>query len=542
MPPRRGVNRLKLGPVVGHTDHRSTRIWIQVWDDPGLYTLRIPGVGIFGFASTEAPGALEFHTAIAVATGLRPDLRYRYSVLRRDRAVTNGKGSFRTMPDPRSMAALTFCTISCNLDESEGAWEALGKFVDEAQPQFILMTGDQIYLDDGDINVFGQYKDSKPAIRRKAIAEKYFVNWSREPVRKVLANVPVYMLWDDHDIRDGWGSDASDSPTLAAKYPRGRKIFETSQAYFKDCRDAYWHFQACHNPRPRDGVDPALPNYVDEPPPSERQAMPYAFRCGRLVVLMLDSRGERDVFRAELPILGSAQWQFIEHVFANLAPDVEALAVVTPTPIASLDPDGQVQKVMGTRTDDVDAFKQGREMPRQSDDALGALGALGNHYLSGILQRQLNLGNFRTGNINEARDQWSHTFSRPEQVRLLRGAGRARLSNRTESTARGLIFISGDIHLGARFTITCSKPAYEALSLTSSGISVVYESKFVRDALLSQDFEVSPGIHSSLQEVTREVNFGIVEVVPTGAGAEIHGVVAHEGASLAWGLDLGNIL
>ncbi len=30
------------------------------------------------------------------------------------------------------------------------------------------------------------------------------------------------MLWSDHEIRDGWGSWASDSPTLQAKYPERR--------------------------------------------------------------------------------------------------------------------------------------------------------------------------------------------------------------------------------------------------------------------------------------------------------------------------------
>ena len=170
------------------------------------------------------------------------------------------------------------------------------------------------------------------------------------------------MMWDDHDIRDGWGSAPSDSETLVARFPRGRAIFEKCKAYYEDCRDAYWHFQGCHNPRPSDGVDPALPNYVDGPPPSSaRYAMPYAFRCGRLVVLMLDSRGERDVFREELPILGFKQWEFIERVFARLPADVEALAVVTPTPLASLDPEGQTLKLMGNRTDDVEAFKRGDE-------------------------------------------------------------------------------------------------------------------------------------------------------------------------------------
>ena len=33
---RRAARRLQLGPVVGHTDDTSTRIWIQVADDPAL--------------------------------------------------------------------------------------------------------------------------------------------------------------------------------------------------------------------------------------------------------------------------------------------------------------------------------------------------------------------------------------------------------------------------------------------------------------------------------------------------------------------------
>jgi hypothetical protein len=151
----------------------------------------------------------------------------------------------------------------------------------------------------------------------------------------------------------------------------------------------------------------------------------------------------------------------------------------------------------------------------------------------------LNLGNFKISNIDEVRDQWSHKYSRPEQHALLRGAGKARLSNRAAGSPRGLIFISGDIHVGARFTVTCSDPSYEALSLTSSGISVVYGDQPVVHALLSEDFDIARGIHSSLQEVVTEFNFGIVQVIPTGRGAEIQGVVAHEGNSFALGVDFG---
>ena len=168
-----------------------------------------------------------------------------------------------------------------------------------------------------------------------------------------------------------------------------------------------------------------------------------------------------------------------------------------------------------------------------------------------LVNKELNLGNFKISNIDEARDQWSHKFSRPEQIRLLRGAGRARGRNRTPGSPRGLIFLSGDIHVGARFTITCSDPAYEALSLTSSGINVVFNEASRPDppktdpivhSFLDEEFDLAPGIHSSLLEVVTNVNFGIVTIIPTGRGAEIQGIVAHRGSSPALGLDISLLL
>jgi hypothetical protein len=335
MPLRRRVRRLALGPVIGHTDETSTRIWIQVVDEPLNYRLRVFGVGLFDFVSTEGD-VREFRTAIATATGLQPDIRYRYSVVCRGRIVPGTRASFRTMPARGSMANILFCAISCSKHANDGAWHDFAKFVKNAKPHFILMMGDQIYADEDTPNVFSEHFKSQPGPRRKALANKYQLTWGRDVVREVLANVPSYMMWDDHDIRDGWGSVASDSPTLLARYPRGKTIFDRHNAYFEDCRDVYWHFQACHNPLFVPDEKP--PNIVTGPlPPGTRRAMPFAFRCGRIVFMVLDSRGARDIFRPpqQLPILGEAQWGYLQTIVDSLDPEVEAVAIVTPTPIAS---------------------------------------------------------------------------------------------------------------------------------------------------------------------------------------------------------------
>jgi hypothetical protein len=274
--------------------------------------------------------------------------------------------------------------------------------------------------------------------------------------------------------------------------------------------------------------------------------MPFAFRCGRLVVLMLDSRGDRDVFREELPVLGAEQWGFIDHVLQNLPPDVEALAVVTPTPIASVDPDGQGQKLVGARTDDVELFKKGDlegllnlRSEKSFGDVAAAVTAV---HLSRLTGRQLNLGQFQVSNIDEARDQWSHRFARKEQTDLLRKAAQARLNNRTPASARGLIFLSGDIHVGCNFELTFLAPPCRVTSLTSSGISNVEDVQPIVGSFVDEDFSLGFGIQSSLKEVINRFNFGVVQVIPTGAGARMIGTVAHEGNAVTLGLDINVLL
>lgn len=556
MAKRRGPRRLQLGPVVGHTDDVSTRVWIQVGDDPSRYALRVEGVGLFAFQSTEA-GAPEFGTALAFVGGLQPDISYRYRVTRAGRFVPGASGTVRTLPPAASMTNLLFCVISCNGAGQLGAWERFADYVEDARPSFVVMMGDQVYMDEDEPDIFEQHFDSDPVTRRRAMADKVRASWSREPLRRVLANTPCYMMWDDHDIRDGWGSLASDSPTLAARFPRGAAIYRKSTAFFEDARDVYWHFQGCRNPLPGDHADPhapsqpdpAFPNYIGAPlPRGQRLGMPFVFRCGRVLVMALDSRGERDVFRPapDRPILGLRQWQFIDAVFANLPDDVDALAIVTPTPVASQDPDGQTQRLMGQRTDDVEAFKAGDEHalfhPQSSDSKVELLKAIASAKIVNRTGVQLNVGAFQVSNLDEARDQWSHRYARPEQVDLLQKAFKARGLNRSPAAHRALVFLSGDIHIGCIFDLKAARQRAGAVSLTSSGISQIDDTQPLVGTFIDESFAVAPGITSTLRDVVNQFNFGIVQVQPTGHGAQIDAVLAHEGNGFAFGLDVKDLI
>jgi PhoD-like phosphatase len=537
--------RLRLGPIVGHTDHQSTRIWIRVQDDPSSYHLRVQGRGLFPFISTE--NVFEFGTALAIADGLRPDRRYRYQVLRRGRVIANAGGTCRTMPGPGSMAEIMFVAISCNHHGEEGAWQQLADFVEQNEPRFLLMMGDNVYVDK-EPNVWKEQLNAGSAVRRKHLADQYQKNWSREPLRTILANIPTYMVWDDHDVRDGWGSFAPDSPTLAEKYPRGKPICEKYNAYFEDTRDVYWHFQMCHNPPHSEHIltPPATPDpyLVAAPPvPGERKAMPFLFQCGRTAIVVLDSRGDRDLWRTEHPVLGDTQWKFIEGAFGKLDVMFDALIVVTPVPIVGMDPNGQAQFLIGKRTDDVELLKRGDEegllaLQETGDKDVGNLikaGAGG--YVESRFGIGTNWGSFKVSDIDDVRDQWSNHMSRPEQAAVIRASVEATRTNRLPIYPRGLLFIGGDWHSGGLFDIEISKPSIRTRCLISSGISQQNSSSDPHLGVIADEqFEVAPGIHATMREFVNGYNFGIIQVIPTGVTPEIISTVAHAGNSSAWGL------
>ncbi|MHA2172518.1 MAG: DUF7800 domain-containing protein, partial [Candidatus Kariarchaeaceae archaeon] len=188
---RRITRKLALGPIVGHTDYSSTRIWIQVFDDPANYYVRVRRHGVFPFQSTEGQ-VQEFGTAVALIDGLRPDKKYDYEIIRKRRMIRGRQGSFRTMPSLNSPANVMFVSVSCSDPEHAGAWPDLRRFIEQNNPHFLIMMGDQVYMDQRP-NLWEEHFDSPRVVRREAMVDKYHQHWDREPIRTIMANIPTYM-------------------------------------------------------------------------------------------------------------------------------------------------------------------------------------------------------------------------------------------------------------------------------------------------------------------------------------------------------------
>ena len=488
-------NELLLGPIVGHTDTASSRVWIRVSDEPREWSLLIDGRSL-SFEPTD-PENNEFGTAIAFVSGLEAGRDYAYSVSKAGRSFA--EGSLRTMPDATSTRPITYVALSCNAEGEAGAWPQLEAFARAVRPAFVLMTGDQVYLDakeGGDI--WQTHPDAPRKERRQAMAAKYQAAWSSRYLAGVLANVPTYMTWDDHDVRNGWGSFAGDSPSLASRHPRGREIHAGYRAYFEDALNVYYHFQACRNP------SSSLPGSV---------ALPYSFRCGPLQIIVLDTRAERDFARPEAPVLGEPQWRWLEEQLHGLQPEVESLAVVTGEPLVDLDPDGLTHRFFRRRSEDIDVFRRGDgealEALRHKKDSSPLLAlAL---FLGSTVDRDfrfaklLKLG---ASALDGARDRWSHAANRPEQSRLIRLlAAAASAGRRPDGRPRSLSLLGGDIHMGALFDVQIESPRVRAQCLVSSGISTRESLPWVTGVIVDESLTVDLGIEAHLECSVRGFNF-----------------------------------
>ncbi|MGE5343758.1 MAG: alkaline phosphatase D family protein [Candidatus Omnitrophota bacterium] len=171
--------------------------------------------------------------------------------------------------------------------------------------RFHLQVGDQTYCDYLGYSAWDKCQSVSNFDERLAIYRDVYVqSWGFPAVQKVLQTFPQYMIWDDHDITDGWGS-----------LPIHRQKFED---IFEVARQAYIEFQHCHNPNALVGGE-----------------LFYSFFYGHAAFLVMDLRGHRDIDRrvSHFPLAGKMQWEAIDAWFQqDRVKNSKILFVITSVP------------------------------------------------------------------------------------------------------------------------------------------------------------------------------------------------------------------
>lgn len=132
-------------------------------------------------------------------------------------------------------------------------WKELIKTHDQYPGHILIMTGDQVYADSlwETIPYFDKIEKTlkdKNLLANHQISGKnlsdlrsqlnffyenlYFKSWGYEAMAKAMASIPSIMIWDDHDIFDGYGSheiEIQESQIVSEIYRTAEKYFSLFQ-------------------------------------------------------------------------------------------------------------------------------------------------------------------------------------------------------------------------------------------------------------------------------------------------------------------------
>ncbi len=221
---------------------------------------------------------------------------------------------------------LRIAFASCNGTESDEndtpalpARNAMWKHLNERHAaqsfHLLIQGGDQIYADSvwRRVPALAAWKDQKRRVQYgapfpAALAEEtrshyfdaYLAHWSRPELRTALATLPQLMMWDDHDIFDGWGS-------WNDNYQRS----PTYQGVFAAARTAFNLFQR--------GLADEVSNLAS-----------WALRLGDTGIIAPDLRS----LRTRSEVLGVDGWQWLQDNLRKLS-GCRELVVVSTVPLAT---------------------------------------------------------------------------------------------------------------------------------------------------------------------------------------------------------------
>lgn len=258
--------------ILGHTTHNSIKVWLRAserWPAAFIELLDANDQSVAEKKVLTEPG--EFFCAVVEFTHLQPNTAYRVKLsfakarsANPDERIRDAytEGRFITYPEPGTGAPFKFLFGSCNLhslgifEKPDKSWVRISQIAREDKASFMLHCGDQIYAD----------VPFNPPTDIDHYRRKYLDAWEDcVPTRRVLTELPHYMILDDHEIANNFDRSMD---------ARNRDM----DALLRVAMKAYWEFQHSHNPNTANG------SYEYH----------YKFNCSDAGFFVLDTRYHRD--------------------------------------------------------------------------------------------------------------------------------------------------------------------------------------------------------------------------------------------------------
>ena len=438
---------LERTAIIGHTTINTCKVWVRVRaagkykivcssDKKDLSLLNLTTIDTL--KSSEKPLDISKDndfTGVFELDRLDPDTTYYYAVLNitdNQPVIEIGKDNllrFKTKPDKTN--EVVFGLFSCHMPYKKNGdlvnmhmWDSFYEMLNNYEAHFVIGAGDQVYTDGNkNVSIWNWLEKVEDDLLKKENDEqhKIMMSWYRDiyrgywghlPIRKVFRQFPVYMIWDDHEIMDGWGSytkeELADHLDTIWEWQNTEGNIELANKMRKAAEKVYEEYQHSHNPTTHKG---------DEP-----REFDYSHKCDFCSFYTFDMRGHRDYNRkTDDKVLGKEQLdRFMKWLENQEVSDSKIVFIISPVPVVH-------SSSFIVNTADL--------------------------YLLGI--------------ADDFRDEWEHESNWTERDKILDAVFDFSVKHNKK-----VIFLSGDVHLGAAFKLTRkSQEKAEVYQLTSSGIT-----------------------------------------------------------------------
>ena len=238
-----GSDFLSQGVAVGDVSSQSALLWLRT-NGPASVQIEWATVSQWERASKLATVVAPVSRTVSITTtsetdytltipleGLSPATRYRYRVLvgsadqttRQLSASLAAKGEFTTLPDEKISTAVTFAW-SGDLGGHGRCRQGIGGYpifdlIQQRNPDFFLFLGDTIYSD----HVCPSPPNEPGADFKATTLQTYRVRHryqrGAEALQRFLRTVPVYVIWDDHEVKNNFAGPFEE------QMPAGRQTF-----------------------------------------------------------------------------------------------------------------------------------------------------------------------------------------------------------------------------------------------------------------------------------------------------------------------------
>ncbi|AOT07055.1 alkaline phosphatase D family protein [Pseudoalteromonas luteoviolacea] len=395
---------------------------------------------------------------------------------------------------------------------TDGLWPDLCEALEARNTRFVIGGGDQVYCDTHGKRAQSKCKPAQPDIEdlwdwlsrhKNALYDAYTeqgtlnkegvidylaklyriyyrIYWNFGSQQSVYRAYPQYMMWDDHEIMDGWGSltkaQRIDKLSLFWGYDDDHINATIARLAYQAAKRAYLDYQHLHNP------DTNVSNRHYDIEDSQQQ-WDYGFIKGPIGVYVLDTRSHHDVENQPdgARLLGPEQMiRFAQWLSDTATSGVKAIFIVTAVPVvhwndAVMNNMDLLLKIFGAMDDAIDEW-----------------------------------GN--DTNIKERNIMLDHVFelSHTHQVPIT--------------------FLSGDVHCASAFKFSSPTfPNAKVMNITSSAISRKPPPKMAAVAIdSSKKMYRSPHIEiENIFEMAGENNFLVVDISEQNNALSIIAYVYH---------------